>query len=363
MVIKVAKNKCVKVSALLILFVTNILIASHNSRTHTISKENATISATSSEPEPAVLELPDKVYSFIAPSDVLEFESVYLEGDYMYYFTIEIVTPNNCLAKILVQDPEACQFDIFEANLDYNVDYMRYYRVPFGTAQSGNYYFQIYIESGSNFNLYIKIEQGLKCLYDKMSVDESNNLAYYNVNKFYNGKHVEHDIELNSDWMYKFFVGRVSAISIEYSNDVFIDLELEDPNGLLYYIYSNALLSPADQINSFRFGTAIDGVYTIKLTVRCEASYVNLAYAVADMYKISKEIIANDTEEPSDDQEGDGIDILAEISNITLLPLPYFTALIVAVCGSIVGIVILVSKIKKKNSIELDVKNRQKSKR
>ncbi len=326
------------------------------------SKINDGVNEDSNTPQEANLELPDKVYAFLAPSDVLTFENIYLQSDYMYYFTIEIVTPHTCTAQILVKDPEDYVYQIFDASLNCNEDYMRSYRIPFGTAQSGDYYFQIDVQSECNLNLYIKMEQGLKCLYDKMNTEESGNLVYYNVNKFYNGKYVEHNVELKSDWMYKYFIGRVSAIKEGDDNEVYVDLEIVDPNSLTYVIYTDLALNPIDQINTFQYGTATEGVYTLKMTVRCSASCVNLAYAMADIYKISQEIEANDTEKPDEDEKSEELELFTELGNTTLLPEGYFTALVVAVVASMVIVVIWVKKQKKKNSIELDLKNRQKSK-
>jgi len=164
-------------------------------------ESNADIVSAPEEPSKelvlSTLELPDKIFTLYAPYDELLFESVYLEKNYMYYFNLEIVSPHACTVEIIIFDPEDSAFKIFEAPLNYYDESQRYYRIPFGTALSGSYDFLFKVTSTSDLNLYIRVEQGVKCLYDKLTAEETNNFVLYKINKFDYGKHVEHNLELD----------------------------------------------------------------------------------------------------------------------------------------------------------------------
>ncbi|MFX1277698.1 MAG: hypothetical protein ACFFAH_08125 [Promethearchaeota archaeon] len=242
------------------------------------------------------VELPDKVYTFLAPSDTLNFE-LYLEKEYIYTIYIELVTPHNVtMMRIRIWDPNNEQYTIFESEMFYDPEFGRYFEVPFGTAISGDYDIQFYTLAPLNFNMHILIEQGPKCLYDKMELQETNNIEFYEVKHFGNGDNVEHDVELETDTMYKFYIGRVSAISITQSNETRANYYIEDPNGVEFEIYNNEFIAGVDSVNFFSFGTAVAGEYTIKLTVYCNVQNVNIAYAIVKEYEIGEVVDANETE-------------------------------------------------------------------
>ncbi len=321
--------------------------------------------ATQNIPDPQLSEeqgLPDKIYTFLAPVDNLTFESFYLESYYMYYLTIEVVTPHACRAKVNIFDPAGVLYKIFEANLTQG-EYSNYHTIPFGAAISGGYRLEISTESALNFNLHVKLEQGLKCLYDKLSSEETENLAYYKVNNFYNGKHVEHDMELKSDWMYKMCLARVNAISTEESDDVYIDLAIVSPDHFEFLIYSRTTLANLDSMTTFLFGTAISGVYTLKLTVHCNVSNINLAYAVIDEYSVLQEIDTNETNQ-QEVENNDPTDLESNLGNKTSLPMDYFLLSVVFIYAIVVGTIILAyneKKNRKKRIMEeLHLANQQK---
>jgi len=107
------------------------------------------------------LELPDKVYTFLAGGDTKNFD-LYLEKHYIYFIYIELVTPHNITnMKIRLWDPDGEVFKIFESEMFYNPEYGRFFEIPFGTVMSGDYLFEFDANAPTNFNLHILIEQGL----------------------------------------------------------------------------------------------------------------------------------------------------------------------------------------------------------
>ena len=153
--------------------------------------------------------LPDKVYLFETPQDILLLEDIALEQHYIYYIYVEIVTPYNCSIKITLWDPDGNEFPIFESILFVYPEGFNYFETPFGTVLSGDYDIEFNSTAPENVNLYIKMEKGPKCLYDKIPMEEVADIKLYQVTRFSNNS-VNHTISFITDYIYKFY-------GIEYS--------------------------------------------------------------------------------------------------------------------------------------------------
>ena len=285
-------------------------------------------------------DLPDNVYAFLSPSDVLIFNEIYLEKYYKYYLWIEIVTPHNCTIQITLWDPEGKHYDLFENQLTYGLESSRYYDIPFGTALTGNYTIEFQVITSVNVNIYIRMEQGSKCLYDKIAMEEYDEILFYRVTRFSNGMNISHVIDFKSDYMYKFYIERVSPISVFYSNQITVDLFIEDPEDLGYAIYFNETLTPINEITIFKFGTASDGEYTFSITIRSEVEYVNIGYAVIELYKISQGVDPNQTN-PSNSTHSH--------RNTFSIPEEWTIGIVIFFGAMITGLVVVVAKKRSKN--------------
>jgi hypothetical protein len=148
--------------------------------------------------------------------------------------------------------------------------------------------------------------------------------------------------------MYKCYIGRVSAISIEESNEVYMDYIIKDPEDVEFVIYSNTLMADINGINLFHFGTAIEGTYELKIRIYCEVAYVNIAYLIVEDYPISEVIEANKTKpessEGSDKRKSTVLDQLTDTNSLVSLPKEW---LIIAVIftGGIAALTVIGVKI------------------
>ncbi|MHA1281905.1 MAG: hypothetical protein ACTSQP_05305 [Promethearchaeota archaeon] len=248
------------------------------------------------------LNLPDKVYSFEAPSDTLFFENLYLNKYYTYEIYLELVTPANCTAKISIWDPDNKKYDIFESEMSSKSESLKWFSIPFGTALEGNYDILFEIKSNLNLNIYISIKETVKCLEDKVASRYMNNPILYTVTRFYNSKRAAIHINLDSDIMYKFFIGRVSPITIIQNSEVRIDYSITSPEGIKYIIYSDYTLPDIDDICVFNFGTSCSGTYDINITIYCNVPYVNIAFLISEDYTISDVNDVNNTKKPDNDE-------------------------------------------------------------
>ena len=246
--------------------------------------------------------LVDKVFTFLAPNDSLRFDDFYLLKSINYYILLEIVTPHDCEINVTTIDPVLDVYDVFQTEVNISQD-DDWFEIPFGTAIEGNYSFIISVACELNLNLHVKIsfDSADKCLYDMIAPQFLETMRLYQVNKFTDEMVVEHNTFFKTDRSYKFYIGRVSAIGgLTVENEVRVDYDVTDPEGIKFTIYQNETIGSVGTIKHFDFGTSLEGIYTVKIQVRCKVEVVNIAYVIAEDYQIST---VNNGTEPEPDPE------------------------------------------------------------
>ncbi|MFW9819635.1 MAG: hypothetical protein ACFFE5_08505 [Candidatus Thorarchaeota archaeon] len=287
--------------------------------------------------------LTDKVYNFTVEDPVLVFNDIILfEKPYYYEIEVVVVTPHICDLNITLFDPENDPYEItYESNLvqdDYRI-------IPFGTALTGNYTIILEALLTENLNIHIKIEQWIKCLYDVIPSEEQQKIIHYDVRKLRNETTLVFNSTLKSDWYYKFYFQRVSPISIKLSNKVVMDHDILSSIDIPYRIYRNVSLGFT--ITSYRFGTAVEGLYTMNITIFCDVPCVNVAFAIVERHRIADEVDPNDDDPPAHIPGNNtaGIDVI--IPTVWTIGMILFVGTAVAV-----PILIIVNR-KKKNPIAI----------
>ncbi len=233
--------------------------------------------------------LVDKVFTFLAPNDTLQFDDLYLIEKVNYYVLLEIVTPHNCEINVTIIDPVLDVYEVFKTEVNISQD-DDWFEIPFGTAIAGNYSFIFSVECALNLNLHVKIsfDSQDKCLYDMIALKYLERLELYQVNKFTSGMVIEHNTVLKIDWSYKFYLARVSAIGgLTVANEVKVEYEVTDPEEIKFTIYQNETIGNVGTMMHFDFGTSIEGIYSVKITIHCQVEVANIAYAIAEDYQIS----------------------------------------------------------------------------
>jgi len=313
-----------------------------NINNNNLNMENLTI------PETSDLQLPDKVYTFEAPNDFIEFNTLYLNKGFIYFIYLEVVTPHNCSMKITIWDPDNKQYEIFESEMFFEPDFGRWFEIPFGTTMAGGHVVRIESTSIVNFNMLVYIYEGPKVLYDKVPQADIDNLVFDRVNRFYTTMQIEHPIYLETDTRYHFYIGRVNSISILENPNVVVDYTIEDPNSVPFEIYANRLIEDVDGINFFSFGTAMSGTYTIKLKIYCAVPFVNIAYTVSSEFPISEGEDVNGTGAPGDSSTGVGQE------NSSIMPDVGVWATFGVLGGLSIIVIAIVVKRYTKNNVEIN---------
>ena len=290
--------------------------------------------------------LVDKVFTFLAPNDTKQFNDLYLLEDFNYYVLLEIVTPHNCEINVSIIDPDLDTYDIFRTEVNVSQG-DQWFEVPFGTAIAGNYTFIFSVITALNLNVYVKIhfDREAKCLYDIMAPDYINNMELYRVNKFSDDTMIEHNVMLKTDISYKFFLGRVSAIGGSLvDGEVGVDYELTDPQDIEFIIYQNKTVESVGSVLHFNFGTAIAGVYTVRIKIYCRVDVVNVAYAISEDYSIST--VNNGTTPDPTTNNG-------TTRGIFYMPMEWTIGF--GICaGGILGLLVVIGSVRRKrNSVSL----------
>jgi hypothetical protein len=308
-----------------------------------LNEDNITLPKTSDS------KLIDKVYNFSNQYTLMI--NVDLEAEFTYYIYIEIVTPNNCSNfKIGINDPHGHEFQIFENKLSYDPEFGRSFEIPFGTAKKGEHEISFHAETHQNFNLYISMTQGPKCLYDKMKSEDIDHIIHYEVERCYHSKKVEiKNFDLKTDVMYKVHIGRVSAIANNSYREILVDFTIESEE-LLYIIYNDHLLALIGEIDYFSFGTAIEGEYNFTFEISCttESLNYNLAYCIVEDEQIS-EII--DPGDHATNEDSDSNDILENLSDDSIiLPQEWVIGALIFI-GLLLGGLIVIIRYQNKNKL------------
>jgi len=283
----------------------------------------------------------DIVYTFTKDNPTLRFDNLFFEKFYFYDIKVAIVSPHTGGIKIELWDPEN---DLYQLSNEENITQEDYRIIPFGTALSGNHSIKFHVFPTVNLNVHIIIEQTTKCLYD--SIESNADIVYYNVSKFFDGDFLVVEPVFKTDKFYRFYFQRVSPISIKLSNRVILDHYILDTQEILFEIYRNVSLG----YKSYNFGTAIEGLHTINITIFCDVSSVNIAFII-----IEKESIGDITEPLPPDPALSDTNITDQTQSGVRYYIPKeWTIGVIIFAGVGVGIpVILIVYRRKKNSMKL----------
>jgi len=277
-----------KIYIVLILFlIGGLLLMNSSSKNQFVNSSNVT---KQSQPDISTDKLNTNSYEYISKvftftKTINTYTLVYnLPKAYMHSIILQVVTPHSCTMNITLRDSLDREFHIFNAIISQGSGEIS---TPFGTAISGNYSFQFKVETEVNLNIKISIKNtGIKCLYDKIPIEEHGRIVFYEVSCFSDGYFIQYDIPLLTDQRYKFYIGRVSSISILLSNRGDVFYNISDPSQREFQIYANDSLAGIADVNIFTFGTAIAGMYTIDIELYFDVTWMNVAYAIIDDGKI-----------------------------------------------------------------------------
>ena len=220
-----------------------------------------------------------EVFTFTQTQDTytLSFD---LLRTYMHTIIVSVVTPHSCYMNITLSDSSNREFQIFYTYIS-QID--GEFSIPFGTAVAGNHTFMFRATLEENLNIKIKIlREDVNCLYDKIPQQEYVNIIFYEVTCFSDGFFISHEVFFRTDRSYKFYIGRVSPISMNLSTKGSVIYNIIDPNAIPFAIYENDTLASVAGVNIFSFGSAIGGSYTIGIRIYCKVAWMNIAYAIVD---------------------------------------------------------------------------------
>lgn len=315
-------------------------IASTYPRTALGEGKQETAPRTSSEEN-----LVDKVFTFLAPNDTLRFDDYYLFKSINYYILLEIVTPHNCEINVTIIDPMLDVYEVFQTVVNISQD-DDWFEIPFGTAVEGNYSFIISVACELNLNIHVKIsfDSADKCLYDMIAPQFLETMKLYQVNKFTNGMVVEHNMDLRTDVSYKFYIGRVSAIGgLTVEDQVRVFYDVTDPDDIEFSVYQNKTLGSVGTMLHFDFGTAIEGIYSVKIQIYSQVEVVNIAYAISEDYQIST---VNNGTDPNPDPDPDP-PTNETLSGYFYVPVEWTLGFGIA-AGTVLGILTILGVIKRR---------------
>ncbi len=203
----------------------------------------------------------------------------YLLNQSFYHIKFAVVTDEHeCHMNLTLIDPNGLIYHIFKSEVP--MRFNAYYTVPYGVAVTGNHTLIFTETEGPNLNIHISIYQG-----DKMSdipfpvhPEENHNCS----------------INLETDTMYKFYISRVSPIAYSLDATLEINLNLTDPNGIVFIIFNSKPIMAFNTPIDFPFGTAVGGFYSMDFKNYQVQLNINILVHLVRIRKISTELNSSD---------------------------------------------------------------------
>jgi hypothetical protein len=318
------------------------------------------------ENQSSLINLHDKVHTFLASNSTLSL-TVEFEKNYWHYVLVEIVTEHDCKVNITIIDPDNKEYDSFDGQLSFNPEVSRYVSIPHCAASNGHYTILTSVKNEYTLNMHVKIEKSTKVFSDSVfdSFGDDDPLPP-RVSKWKDGMEIVHDMRLKTDTMYKVYFSRVSSISNPEKTKCTMNCTIEDPNNLDASIVLNNIDVKMDAITQKYFGTAAAGLYRLRLRIKCDADYVNIAYAVVEDYQISDAVNSSDSPSdpsgnaPTESHNETNMDDVGNLSATTNRNISYYIPQelmigTVSVIGGLAGtMAILMVVYRKKNKVNLN---------
>jgi len=293
----------------------------------------------------------NRVYNFTVNKPYHNYTDLFFQEHYNYYIFVQIVSPHECTIRINLKDPEDDNYALFYRHMKQSDGILE---IPFGASLTGNHSVSIYIDTSYNLNIYVRIEKGSKCLHDILSPEQIGNLIQYNVSKFQNSSiQIDHAF-LETNVLYKFFFGRVSAISIDHDNNLTYRYSLLDDQDISFSInWKNDQLEGIGGVSAYEFGTASEGIYTTNLSINCEVKYVNIVYAIVYDHKIAN--IVDETNSTTGNNSTNNNDFFNELAS---LPEEWLIGTTIFIgCAMAILTVMLVNN-RRRNAVGLNLKEK-----
>ena len=290
----------------------------------------------------------DKVYTFSHARDTY-YMTLDFARKYMHTISVRVVTSNSCMMNITIWDPLGREFQIFYGYIDQEMGMID---IPFGTAEEGNHTIQFQATVDKNLNILLHVMRtDTLCLYDRIISSYHGKIIFYEVTCFSDGYiQIHNELPFKTDYSYKFYMGRVSAIASHLSNLGWITFyNITDPYGIQFNIYENETLAGLVGVNFFDFGTATAGEYAITIKIDHQIPYMNIAYAIVEDGPISNVIDPNKSKPIFD---GNG----TILRDYFYVPFEWGLATVVIAGLFAGGLVIYVVYQRRKNAISLDFK-------
>ncbi|MFX1275897.1 MAG: hypothetical protein ACFFBP_06770 [Promethearchaeota archaeon] len=238
----------------------------------------------------------NKVYNFTIGNSLKRFENIPFKEEFNYTIQFKILTPHSCNITITIIDPENSIYDVFykvNFNHENGSSFLHY-----GAAATGPHTIIFDLDIDYNLNMYIKIEETVKCFYNVFLSQEIDNIKQYGIAKFEDSTSLIKNLVLETDISYKLYFALVSPISNKLINqEIDYDFYLTDlAQDILYDInWKHLLLTNIGEVSNFSFGVANGGVYMTNLTLQYDLNPVNIAFAIIYDFNIIEESDEDDS--------------------------------------------------------------------
>jgi hypothetical protein len=210
----------------------------------------------------------DSTHTISSPHDELLLQNLLFQENWMYDFSLEVITPHECEINMTLSDPEGCVYNLFQGTVA-----QQQKEIQFGMVNEGACNITLEVIAEFTWNLHLKIERTLNFI--DLFEQDNDTLSFSSFRFSENEPLREISILLDPTNSYTFIIALVSPlINISPLLNTFI----EDPINNHFIIYQNQEVN--EFYLTFQFQTINHGIHKLQLSINIVESCFNIIVIV-----------------------------------------------------------------------------------
>jgi len=211
----------------------------------------------------------DSTHTVFSPNDQIFLQDLFFEEDWMYDFSLEIVTPHQCEINMTLTDPSGYHYTIFQGTVDQQLK-----EIQVGMVNEGAYNITLDVITQFTLNLHLKIKRSVNFL---DLFDQNDEIFALNSFRFSQSESLrEVSVSLNPNFSYTIIIALITPL---VNTLAIINTFIDDPFDNHFIIYQDQALN--EFFLTFHFQTINLGIHQLQVLIDNLETCLNLIVVVA----------------------------------------------------------------------------------
>jgi len=210
----------------------------------------------------------DSIHTVFSPYDQLILQDLLFEKDWMYDFSLEVVTPHQCEINMTLTDPSGNHYNLFQGTVDQQSK-----EIQLGMVTEGAYNITMDAITQFTLNLHLKIERTVSFI---DLFDQDDEIIALNGFRFSQSESLrEVSVSFNPNFSYTINIALITPI---VNNLAAINMFIDDPVDNHFIIYQDQALD--ELFLTFHFQTINPGIHKVQILIDNLETCLNLIVVV-----------------------------------------------------------------------------------